>query len=108
MLGFFLAFAVPASGAFGNLGAFNVILPRWINWNSSFVKSFYTHERLKWDLRFEMYNVANHLSIAAVNTGSFNGLKTVNGQVVSNTANWGAESGTTDPRTMQVSMRLSF
>jgi len=28
--------------------------------------------------------------------------------VISNTANWGAESGTTDPRTMQVSMRLSF
>jgi len=93
-------------GLFGNLGAFNVILG--INWNGSLVKSFYNHERLKWDLRFEMYDVANHLSISGVTTGGFSGLKTVNGQVVSNAANWGAESGTTDPRTMQVSLRLNF
>jgi hypothetical protein len=55
-----------------------------------------------------MYNVPNHLTVSSVNTGSFNGIKTVNGVIVSNTANWGAESGTIDPRTMQVSMRLSF
>jgi len=102
------AFAVPALSTFGNLGAYNVFLPNWYNWNASLVKSYYIRERLKLDVRFEMYNVANHLTVASVNTGSFNGLKTVNGNLISNTANWGAESGTTDPRTMQVSMRLSF
>jgi hypothetical protein len=76
--------------------------------NPSVVKSYYFHERWKLDVRFEMYNVANHLSVSAINTGSFNGVKTVNGAVVSNTANWGAVSGTTDPRTMQLSMRLNF
>jgi len=102
------AFAVPAAGTFGNLGAYNIVLPRWINVNSSVVKSFYYRERWKLDVRFEMYNVANHLSVSGVTTGSFNGLKTVNGALVSNTANWGAVSGTTDPRTMQLTMRLNF
>jgi hypothetical protein len=102
------AFAVPALSTFGNLGAYNIYLPRWINVNSSVVKSYYFRERWKLDVRFEMYNVANHLSVSAINTGSFNGVKTVNGAVVSNTANWGAVSGTTDPRTMQLSMRLNF
>lgn len=102
------AFAVPALSTFGSLGAYNIILPRWINWNASFVKSYRLREHVIFDVRFEMYNVANHLSIASINTGSYNGLKTVNGQLVSNTANWGAESATTDPRTMQVALRLNF
>ncbi len=102
------AFAVAPLGTFGNLGAFNIYLPRWINTNASLVKSYYFRERWKLDVRFEMYNLANHLSVSAINTGSFNGLKTVNGVQVSNTANWGATSGTTDPRTMQMSMRLNF
>jgi hypothetical protein len=102
------AFAVPAASTFGNLGAYNMFLPRWINTNASFVKSFYFRERWKLDVRFEMYNVANHLSVSAITTGSFNGVKTVNGLFVSNTANWGAVSGTTDPRTVQLSMRLNF
>ncbi len=102
------AFAVPALATFGNLGAYNIYLPRWINTNASLVKSYYLRERWKLDVRFEMYNVANHLSVSSITTGSFNGVKTVNGAIVSNTANWGAVSGTTDPRTMQVSMRLNF
>jgi hypothetical protein len=102
------AFANPASSTFGNLGAYAIVLPRWINLNGSLVKSFWTHERYKWDIKFDMYNVANHLSIASINTGSFNGTKVVNGVTVSNTANWGAESATTPPRTMEASLRVSF
>jgi len=104
------AFANPATNTFGNLGAYNIFLPRWINLNASLVKSFWTGEknRYKWDLKFDMYNVANHPSIASIVTGSFNGTKVVNGVTVSNTANWGAESGTTPPRTMEASVRLSF
>ncbi len=102
------AFANPAANTFGNLGAYNIFLPRWINLNASVSKSFYTGERMKWDFKFQMYNVANHLSVSGVNTGSFNGLKTVNGQIISNTANWGAESGTTPPRAMEVALKLNF
>jgi hypothetical protein len=103
-----LAFANPAANTFGNLGAYNVYLPRWINLNASLVKSFFVHERYKFDVKFDMYNVANHLSISSVSTGSFNGTKLLNGVTVSNTANWGAESATTPPRTMEASVRLSF
>lgn len=102
------AFAVPAVKTFGNLGAYGIILPSWFTWNASFVKSFYAHERYKLDVRFEMYDVLNHLAVSGVTTGGFNGLKTTNGQLVSVTANWGAISQTTDPRTMQVSLRLNF
>jgi hypothetical protein len=71
-------FANPAINTFADLGAYAVHLPRWINLNASLVKSFYVHERFKFDLKFDMYNVANHLSISSVSTGSFNGVKMVN------------------------------
>ena len=51
-----------------------------------------------------MYNVANHLSVSGVNTGSI----AVNAQGVYTTNNWGAKSGTTPPRIMQASLRLNF
>ena len=103
------AFANPLINTFGNMGAYAITLPRWINMNASIQKTFYTHgERFKWDLKFDMYNVANHLSISSINTGGFSGTKVVNGATVSNAANWGAESGTTPPRTMEASMRLRF
>lgn len=103
------AFQTAATNAFGNLGAYNVYLPRWINLNASIQKTFFMHaERYKLDLKFDMYNVANHLSISGVSTGSFNGVTLKNGIFVSSTANWGAESATTTPRTMEASMRLRF
>src|SRR5262249_50293343 len=70
------AFANPATNTWGNLGAYNVFLPRWINVNSSLVKSFFSHwgrdHEQRWDARFEMYNVANHLVTSAVNVGGWN------------------------------------
>jgi hypothetical protein len=102
------AFANPGTSHFGNLGAYNIFLPRWINCNASLLKSFWTRERFRWDIKFDMYNVANHLSTSGLNTGSFNGTKVVNGVTVSNTANWGTVSGTTPPRTMEASLRLNF
>ena len=102
------AFANPATNTWGNLGAYNVFLPLWVNVNGSVSKSFWVHERYKLDFKFNMYNVPNHLVTSSVNTGSFNGTKVVNGLTISNAANWGAKSGTTPPRTMEASLRLSF
>ncbi len=102
------AFQTAATNTFGDFGAYDLFMPRWINLNASMVKSFYLHERYKFDLKFDMYNVANHLSISSVSTGSFNGVTLKNGIFVSSTANWGAESATTTPRTMEASMRLSW
>jgi hypothetical protein len=102
------AFANPGSNRFGSLGAYAVFLPSWFNVNGSVSKSFKFRERYTWDFKFDMYNVPNHLSTSGVNTGSFNGTKVVNGVTVSNTANWGAKSGTTPPRTMEANIRLRF
>jgi hypothetical protein len=104
------AFANPAQNTWGNLGAYNIFLPRWININGSVSKSFWTNERrFKWDIKIDMYNVANHLSVSSVNTGSFNGFSVNSAGVpVSTTVNWGAKSGTTPPRTMELSLRMSF
>ena len=101
------AFSLPPTGTFGNMQAYTIFLPGWINVNSSLVKSFYTGaeaHRLKWDVRFEMYNVANHLVTSGVTTGSIN----FNAQGVESTANWGIKSGAIPPRQMQASLRLNF
>jgi len=86
--------------------AYTIHLPNWVNVNSSLVKSFYTGSegRFKWDVRFEMYNVANHLVTSGVTTGSIN----FNAQGVQSTANWGIKNGATPPRQMQASLRLNF
>ena len=55
-------------------------------------------------VRFEMYNVANHLVTSGVTTGSIN----FNAQGVESTANWGIKSGAIPPRQMQASLRLNF
>ncbi len=106
----YTAFALPPVGTVGNLGAYNIYLPLWQNWNASLTKSFPIRERFNMLFKFEVYNVANHLSVYSVNTGSFNGYSTnaTTGVTTSTTANWGQVAGTTDPRTMQVAMRITF
>ncbi len=96
------AFANPALNTFGNLGAFNVFLPNWYNVNASLVKSFYNKlandRQLKWDVRIEAYNLAQHLVTTAVNVGGW----------TPTVVNWGQKTGTTPPRSMQFSVRLNF
>ena len=106
----YTAFALPTAGTFGNLSAYHIFLPRWQNWNVSLTKSFPVREKVSAYFRFEIYNVANHLSIFSVNTGSFNGYSTntATGATSSTTANWGQVAATSDPRTMQASLRVSF
>ena len=102
------AFANPTANTWGNLGAYNIFLPGWVNVNGSISKSFWVRERFKWDVKFDMYNVANHLSIATIANTGYNGTKVVNGNTISNASNWGAVTGTTPPRTMEASIRVSF
>ncbi len=89
------AFAVPAAGTFGNLGAYAIFSPVFINWDSSLQKKFPIGERVSASLRAELYNVPNHLSYTGIST------------VVGN-ANFGQVTGATDPRTLQLALRVSF
>ena len=93
------AFAVPAPGTYGNLGAYAITGPRTNNWDASVQKTFPIGEYVKADFRAEFYDFPNHLSYFNINTGSF---------ASPAPANFGQVTGTTDPRTLQFALRLSF
>lgn len=93
------AFAVPAAGTFGNLGAYAIIGPGVNNWDVSLQKAFRMTERLKVDFRAEMYDFPNHLSYFSISTGSFSATPP---------SSFGQVTATTDPRTVQFALRLSF
>lgn len=89
------AFALPANGAFGNLGRNVVIGAGTNNWDVSLQKGFQLGERLKAQFRAEFYDVPNHLSWQGV------------GNTLGN-ANFGQITSATDPRTLQFGLRVAF
>ena len=91
------AFAVPAAGTLGNLGAYAIFGPPTKNWDASLQKAFPVGEHVKADFRAEVYDFPNHLSYFGVNTTSF-----------PTSTSFGQVSTTTDPRTVQFALRLSF
>ena len=103
------AFSLPATNTWGNMQAYTIHPPNWVNVNASLVKSFYSGSeahRLKWDARFEMYNVANHLVTSGISTtGNLNYSSTTGLQT---TALWGVKNAAIPPRIMQASLRLNF
>ncbi len=89
------AFAIPAAGTFGNLGAFAIFAPNFNNWDASLQKSFPITERVKANFRAELYNFPNHLSYTSISTSV-------------GSTNFGQVTGATDPRTLQLALRVSF
>jgi len=89
------AFAAPAPGTYGNLGAYALHYPLYNNWDVSLTKSFPIRENVRASFRAELYNFPNHLSYTNIQT------------VVGN-SNFGQITGATDPRTLQLALRLSF
>jgi hypothetical protein len=93
------AFAVPAPGTFGNLGAYAIYGPRMFNWDASVQKDFRLTERVRAGFRAELYDFPNHLSYFGVNTGSFSATPP---------STFGQVNSATDPRTLQFAIRMSF
>ncbi len=89
------AFALPALGAFGNLGRNVVIGPGTNNWDVSLQKAFKLSERARTEFRAEFYNAPHHFSYFGV--GSTLG-----------SANFGQVTSATDPRTLQFALRVEF
>ncbi|MBI3694285.1 MAG: carboxypeptidase regulatory-like domain-containing protein, partial [Acidobacteria bacterium] len=89
------AFALPANGAFGNLGRNVVIGPGTNNWDVSLQKGFRISERIRTQFRAEFYDAPNHLSWQGVGTTLGN-------------SNFGQITSATDPRTLQFGLRLDF
>jgi hypothetical protein len=89
------AFALPAAGTLGNLGRNVVIGPGTNNWDASVQKFFKLRENVKLQFRAEMYDMPNHLSWWAVGT-------------TFGASNFGQITSATDPRTLQLGLRLGF
>jgi hypothetical protein len=89
------AFAVPAQGAFGNSGRNNIRRPGTNNWDVSISKYVPIHERLKLQLRGELFNIWNHLS--------YNNFQNTLGN-----SGFGAINGADPARVIQVALRATF
>jgi hypothetical protein len=93
------AFAVPAAGTYGNLGAYAIFGPPLKNWDASVQKGFGIGEHVRANLRVEVYDFPNHLSYFTISTSSFSATPP---------ANFGQVTATTDPRTLQLALRINF
>lgn len=89
------AFAAPASLAFGNSQEGAIRGPGRINFNVSLFKQFRFKERANLRFGAEFYNAFNHTQFHDLNTSFGN---SAFGQVVD----------TYDPRTIELSLKLSF
>jgi len=98
-----LAFASPLTGTLGNLGPLNIENPGLIQVDMALSRIFPIVEHQSIEIRWEVFNVPNHLNPAAPNTtlssGSF-------GQITSDIN--GASGQTGDPRIMQFALKYVF
>uniref|UniRef100_Q020J2 TonB-dependent receptor, plug n=1 Tax=Solibacter usitatus (strain Ellin6076) TaxID=234267 RepID=Q020J2_SOLUE len=89
------AFATPAAGTFGNLGAYAIYYPFFNNWDVSVQKTFRATDRINLAFRAEFFNVPNHLSYTGISS-------------TYTSSTFGQITGATDPRTMEFALRLTF
>ena len=89
------AFALPAVGAFGNLGRNTIVGPGSYNLDSSMFKMFPITERVKLQFRAEFFNTLNHANL---------------GQPVGNIGapNVGRIQGASAPRILQFGLRMTY
>jgi hypothetical protein len=98
------AFARTPQRSFGNAGNGILRNPAWNNWDISVSKRIpWKGEERYFQLRGEFYNAWNHTQFSGYDTGArFDPAgKQIN-------ANFGALTGTRDPRKIQLSLRLMF
>jgi len=91
------AFALPALGAFGNLGHYALRGPGRDNWNLSLFKSFVFSETRgsRLEFRVETFNVWNHTQFNQVSNNFANG-------------DFGQYTSAFDPRILQFGLKLYF
>ncbi|HEX2711669.1 MAG TPA: carboxypeptidase regulatory-like domain-containing protein [Candidatus Acidoferrales bacterium] len=108
-----LVFAYPANGTLGNTGRNILRGPGVNNWNFSVFKNTKIGERVTTQLRFEFFNVFNHIQWLAVSLPSNNTTNITGGNP--GTPVTAATQGTTgqiisarDPRQIQLGLKLHF
>lgn len=100
-------FASPANGSFGNFHRNTIYGPGVDNWNMSLFKNFLFTENMRFQLRFEAYNVFNHTQWGTIN----NNLSAPTAGTPFSGANAGASGQITsarDPRQLQLGGKFYF
>jgi hypothetical protein len=97
------AFGLPATGAFGNLRANNLVGPGYFQIDLSLSRRFVLHERHSLEFRADVFNIENRVNLS-------NPVTTMTapnfGKIQSDITAPGSASG--DPRIMQLSLKYLF
>lgn len=89
------AFAQPAIGTYGNVGANNIVAPGSIQWDMGITRNFKVMERQSVQFRWEVFNVPNKVN-AGTPTSALNN------------PNFGRILSASDPRIMQLALKYAF
>ena len=98
------AFADPASGSFGDVSRNSVQGPGYQIWDFSLFKNFSISERAKLEFRAEFFNVFNHPNLQFAKSGPQNSINTT----TFGTPEFGFLTAASDPRQIQLALKLSF
>jgi hypothetical protein len=99
------AFAQPVLGTLGNMGAFNVLGPKFFQFDMAIVREFRIREGMNLQFRAEAFNVFNGVRFNANNSGS----SATNPSVtLSNPSTFGNITSAQDPRILQLAMKFTF
>jgi len=90
------AFAQPALGTLGNMGVFNVLGPKFFQFDLALVREFRVHEGQTLQFRAEAFNILNNVRFN--NPGTTMTVASTFGQITS----------AQDPRILQLAMKLTF
>jgi Carboxypeptidase regulatory-like domain/TonB-dependent Receptor Plug Domain len=97
------AFALAPVGSWGNTGLGIFRQPTWVNFDMALDKTVVVHERLRFRIRWQAYNVFNHSEFNAYGTSySFNAAN------VNTSTTTGQYTSTLNPRQQELSIRAVF
>ena len=97
------AFALPASGQFGNVGRNTITGPAQFNLNASLARSFHLKDRYSLSVEFDANNLLNHVTY----TSWFTNISALGVDPAFNPA-FGTAAGTNQMRTIKTIARLRF
>lgn len=89
-----------ALATFGNTGAFNIVGPKFFQFDLAFVREFRVYERSRLQIRAEAFNVFNNVRL--------NNPTAAQGLTLSASTTFGTITSAQDPRILQLAMKFVF
>ncbi|MGH9715243.1 MAG: TonB-dependent receptor domain-containing protein [Candidatus Acidiferrales bacterium] len=100
------AFAPPATGTLGNEGVNNLLGPGFVNVDVALSRKFPITERQSVEIRFEAFNLFNHVNFVNPGTGGLSAVGTDNLSMTS--SSFGKIQADVGPRVMQFAVKYAF